>query len=77
MLRAVVKAFKHYVFERYTTLTAPVVLTDGMDDFVDWIGLLNRHNLGALIVERTVQTDGQIAFRLVDEAFHVWNHTRR
>lgn len=60
-----VKVLEDDVFKREAALSVPVVLPDGMNHLLDGIGLLNRHQLEALVVERAVHADGKVAFRLL------------
>ena len=62
MVGGVVKTFEDDIFKEDATLSAPVVLTDGVDDFSDRVSLFHRHNLHSLIVERRVETYGEVAF---------------
>lgn len=64
-----VKVLEDDVFKRKAALSVPVVLPDGMNHFLDGIGLLDGHQLKALVVEGAVHTDGKVAFRLLQETF--------
>ena len=62
MVGGVVKAFEDDIFEEDAALSAPVVLTNCVDDFSDRICFFYWHNLHSLIMERRVETDSEVAF---------------
>ena len=74
MVGSVVETFEHDIFEEHATLSAPVVLTDSVDDFANWISFFHWHDFHSLVVERRVEADGEVAFRLVEETFHIRYH---
>lgn len=71
MVRSVVETFEYDIFEEHAALSAPVVLTDSVDNFAYWISFFHWHDFHSFVVERRVEADGEITFRLVEETFHI------
>ena len=65
----IVKSTKHYIFERDTALSSPVVPLQEIDNVGDRVGMFDRHDSLTLVRERVVKTDGDMASRLVKKPF--------
>ena len=74
MVGSVVETFEYDIFEEHAALSAPVVLTDSVDDFANWISFFHWHDFHSFVVERRVEADSEVAFRLVEETFHIRYH---
>jgi hypothetical protein len=64
MCGRIVQPLHYDILKRYAALTRKVVTAQNVAHLTDGVGILDRHNLLALIVERVVQTDGQMHLRL-------------
>ena len=59
---------EHGVFERETTLTAPVVATQQRYHFFYGVGLLHRHHGSTFPPYGIVEAHGEVAAALIEEA---------
>ena len=64
----VVEAGEHRIFKTHAALAAEVVLADEIDDLADVPCLLRGHHFEALLRERIVEADRQVAPLLVEVA---------
>ena len=72
--RGVVESVEDDVLERQPSLVREVVVAQQVDDIGYRHTPLGGHELGSLLRERRVQTDGHVALALVEEALQLSFH---
>ena len=68
----IIESAEDDVLEAEPPLMAPVLLLQECQHLMDAVRLLSRHHRKALIGERVVQADGQVAVALLEEALHTF-----
>ena len=73
----VVQTLHHDILKRHSSLTCEVILSQDVGYLADRIGILDWHNLLALLVKWIVKTHGKVYLRLIKEATQIFGYASR